>query len=342
MHYTVHQDPSIDAVIDQHMQTIRTRLLSRFGWRIHAIILVGGFGRGEGSIRQQDESIAPLNDYDLAIIVNTPRSRRLPLEDLAKELADTLSIRFVDLAAVWRFKLTRTPASMFAFDMRHAAHVIYGPKHVCSRMPDYSPGSVSIFEGINQIANRLIAPTELVTPAEWQQSQASDVRTVLQLGKLVTAIGDALVIQAGRYTSHYADRATRWNASVLDGHMLAPFRDFVFQAYQYKLRPETVPSDLDLRAYLRRTVALLATAMTALGGNPASQNTDAIDIDGYLACRLSNAWRPPAPRTLSQPYLALEREALQMLQTWAKADVLTSEMTDHRDALLRRWLEGHH
>ncbi len=346
-HYTVHCDPDIDALIQSHMDTITRALRARFGKRLHAIVLIGGFGRGEGSVLRQSDTVQPLNDYDLMLIGNWPRLPADALTELATRLKQELGIRFVDLAARWRFKLRALPPNMFNYDMRYGHHIIYGPARTAEQLPDYTPSEVSPHEGLTQIANRLITPLELMTRDSWDAPQCDDVRIIIQIGKLVTAVADDSVICAGQYDHLYANRATHFDALVQNSSRMTPFREFIADAYRYKLRPETLPAPLGARDYFNTTCAVLAQSLnerthtkladpdlSELTAPYAQMRTASLD-DVAQKTRTAT----PAP----EGYVGIECDVIDMLAQWTSHEgPLTSHMLDDRDALIARWMEVHH
>lgn len=65
--YTVYKDEKVDVKVEADLNHIVTKVISSWN-SIQSIILVGGFGRGEGSVLVQNGVIKPLNDYDLVIV----------------------------------------------------------------------------------------------------------------------------------------------------------------------------------------------------------------------------------------------------------------------------------
>jgi len=108
--FTRTADPKINTIINKKIQHdldyICRKVKRLLGKNLHSILLCGGFGRGEGSITISKGKVHIVNDYDFTIVLNTFSKIKyirlyhqfhLPLEALAKELADTLDIKQVDL-----------------------------------------------------------------------------------------------------------------------------------------------------------------------------------------------------------------------------------------------------
>ena len=64
--YTYNKKVQIRIISD--LNIIKNELL-KYIPEIKALILAGGFGRGEGSVLLQDGLVQPINDYDIYIIL---------------------------------------------------------------------------------------------------------------------------------------------------------------------------------------------------------------------------------------------------------------------------------
>ena len=67
--YTTLENPDVDGFVQQHLDAITNELIQLMGKDLVAVILTGGFGRGEGSVRVHDNgSMHIVNDYDIEVI----------------------------------------------------------------------------------------------------------------------------------------------------------------------------------------------------------------------------------------------------------------------------------
>lgn len=65
--YTVLEDPRVDEFIDEYLKKVVEALLENMSG-ICSIILAGSFGKGEGSVLIDPQSVKPLRDFDLFVI----------------------------------------------------------------------------------------------------------------------------------------------------------------------------------------------------------------------------------------------------------------------------------
>ncbi len=67
--YTAYNQPFVDQQIQDHID-LALEVINQEIKGIVSMILVGGFGRAEGSVTIKDEKMTPVNDYDIYIILD--------------------------------------------------------------------------------------------------------------------------------------------------------------------------------------------------------------------------------------------------------------------------------
>jgi hypothetical protein len=88
--YTILDDPLADQIVSSHMQKIVAVVRSRM--EPQAIILLGSFGRGEGSVIVQDGQLRFLSDYEIDVATVSPFYRSVFTEishQITTELGST-------------------------------------------------------------------------------------------------------------------------------------------------------------------------------------------------------------------------------------------------------------
>ncbi len=194
--------------IASDLDHIKTKLIESFGSYTEAIILCGGYGRGEGSFIRKDGVNIPVNDYDI-LIVTHKKIPKQTLTEMAKELAKDVNIRFVDLGVIKSTSMHKLPNTIFTFDLR-ASTLLLGNSNVLSRVPKFTAKSITDIEAARLLRNRLICFLELTPDDFWSKKQLNKIShqlLVMQVTKAVVAASISSLINLGKY--HYSAEKQR-------------------------------------------------------------------------------------------------------------------------------------
>lgn len=189
-----------------------------------ALVLTGGFSRGEGTALRD----APVNDYDLVAIRARPGGGDL-YRTLGPHLTREVGIE-VDLMPIWARRLPHVGRKLFWLDARLGARVIAGDPRLLDLLPRFE--RVAREEVARLLGNRaagmlLSLPAADETPDEHQRD--------LQATKAILAAMDAALLAQGRYAPRMRERL-----GLARDH---PDHDTFRIAVEWKLRPtRTLPS----------------------------------------------------------------------------------------------------
>lgn len=203
MHYTAHRSQDIDSYIHNHLSII-VEAIRRELPCVSAVVLVGGFGRGEGSVLVENGRILPVNDYDLVLATSLPCDQS-HLINLATRLAQQIGIRHIDLIPIPITDFGSLPPSQFNYDMKYGGRVLWG-EDVLSMMPPIAPATIPLSDGGRLLINRAVCLLEGFPDSRSMGDVTSRFFSFNQTAKVVLACGEALLVQAGRYTHSYARR----------------------------------------------------------------------------------------------------------------------------------------
>lgn len=255
--YTAWNDPLVDQFVQSQLDLIVRRVRVVLRDRLSAIVLAGGFGRGEGSVlKGSDGRLRIVNDYDIEVFLGgrlneafgnlfAKLSHRRRLVRLAERLADELGIKQVDIG------LRPMTASVAAgdkvrladYDLRHGYRLLYGDVDPLARLPLFRPEQIAVFEGTWLLRNRGIG---LLLAGLYFDDEGTLLRRhrenfYIEINKAFLAAGDALFILKGAYECSYAERARRIDRVAGDGPpWFARLRECYARAAEYKLRPVEV------------------------------------------------------------------------------------------------------
>lgn len=251
--YTAWNDASVDRYVHGQLDLIVQRVCALFGSRVRAIVLTGGFGRGEGSVlRRGDGTLRVINDYDVDVVlggrvnaafggfISKLRFRR-PIQRLARNLAIELGIKQIDIGLRNAVIIPETEeVRLVDFDLRHGHRLLYGETDPLSALPDYRADQIAKFEATWLLRNRGIGLllARLYLGEYGRLADENRENFYIEINKAFLAAGDALFILRGRYVCSYAQRAFRIEELVADDiGAMAGLRDVYRRAAEYKLRP---------------------------------------------------------------------------------------------------------
>jgi hypothetical protein len=223
--YTIKGSEELDARIDADLEIIRKTVSPHS----EAGILLGGYGRGEGTpFIMADGSQAPFNDYDLVIIVKTISIQiRLLFQRLEKELTEQLGIP-VDLCPYARHALSSREFSLLNYEMKHGHMVIWGDDDVLDAMPNYDTATIPVSEGSRLLMNRgkllLDIKRRLATAKPLNEDER--ICFIKFINKVLLAFGDAALLACGKYDISYSVKKQR-----ISSIAPMPDRDFIIAGY---------------------------------------------------------------------------------------------------------------
>ena len=218
------------------------------GDNLVALILGGGYGRGEGGVVQEDGQEKPYNDIDLTIIVNEPGSvDRHGLEEIAKNTAKSLGIEVDFSRPLAPSDVENWPNSLMWHDLLNGHIVLFGDADILTRLaPPELARPLDSVEALRLLLNRGSGLLWAML-VERDYAKAPDPDFIRRNAyKCILALGDSILIASGRYSTQYLGRgetlaevcALNPEACCLD------IEDRYRAALTFKFTPDTAP-DLD-------------------------------------------------------------------------------------------------
>ena len=212
MNFTVANDPQINRQILQDLVLIREALLEQFA-NVLALVLVGGFGRGEGGVYRQGASIVPSNDYDIEMITAGRKGvDPAALKKTERYLADKLGIDWVHIEARSKRQLKKMAFTQYTFDIKYGHYVFYGDPHIFNLIPSMDASQMELIEGEKILFTRLWCFLGPLNDHFLDQSFSAGEQRFFanQLSKALLAVCDAILMVEGAYTLQYANKLARF------------------------------------------------------------------------------------------------------------------------------------
>ena len=280
--FTEADSPAARLRISEDLDLI-ARVVAAADPAMSALVLTGGFSRGEGTVRDG----RPVNDYDLISIRTRPGGDDL-YRRLAHELTESVSLE-VDLMPVWRRRLPRIGRKLFWLDVALGGQVIAGNVGVLRELPAMSAADLPPQECARLLGNRaaglLLALPGPDLPPDPQQVD-------LQAAKAVLAAMDATLLHRRQYAARLRDRL-----SMCSDH---PHHATFAAAVEWKLRGSLARS----RVGWEEASAVLLDAVEETGAREVSDGTAEHAVHLLRARRLR---RDPSQRLRLVAWELLEK-----------------------------------
>ncbi len=169
-----------------------------------ALVLAGGYGRGEGGYRRVGAQFLPYNDYDYFVVVrggsSVARRASSELAALGHRLESLIGVE-VDFAVLRQSRLPRLPYTLMNAELRHGHRVVVGDARVLSAMPPMPCDQVPLAEFSRLMLNRgsLLLMNSRVLEQGGPVDTDEREQFVRYLDKALLACADARLATAGRY-----------------------------------------------------------------------------------------------------------------------------------------------
>jgi hypothetical protein len=209
------------------MQIITNEILRSFG-KVDSIMLAGGFGRGEGSIKfLSNGEIRPLKDYDLFVITEnniSPRGysslmdaiyAKLGIDSLARLSAAPGSFS-ITLQIIPKKKLDRLPPDISTIDLKLASKIIYGEDLRTKIAPKVD--DIVLASGAIVLLNKVTALLEILGPTLMNEHLDAEIKEsiIYDCGKTFMEICTALSIIKKKYVPSYKQRSIQFQKMYIE------------------------------------------------------------------------------------------------------------------------------
>lgn len=182
--------------------------------KLEAVVLGGGYGRGEGGVLKTGSSEDPYNDLEFYVFVRgnrlvNERAYRAPLETLSTGLTPVAGVH-VEFKVDSINRLRHSPVSMFTYDLVSGHKVIVGDENIfagCDKHLDAS--KIPLHEATRLLFNRctglLFAKNFLYIGMDVEKADFVG----RNLAKAQLALGDVVLAMHGQYHWSVCERVQR-------------------------------------------------------------------------------------------------------------------------------------
>lgn len=259
--YTLDGDEAVESRIDHDQQVIADAVQALIDPAAFcALVLMGGYGRGEGGYVMHDGKPAPYNDYDYFLVVHGLNGEQrkqinLQLADQAKLLEEKVGVE-VDFALLQEQRLPDAEYSLMNAEMIWGHRVVAGNPRILEAMPAMPFGRLPMGEFTRLMLNRgslLLMNQHSLFDGTLGAAQ----REVFfkYLFKAVLACGDARLAAMSCYHPSYPKKLELLQAMEWQGKN--EFMKLYTQALEHKFHPDySIFVHEDAAAWQQQVVAV--------------------------------------------------------------------------------------
>ncbi len=232
---------------------------------LHALVLGGGYGRGEGGVCRSGNKDRPYNDLEFYVFARgSPLLNEYRYGARLRELGDGLSADagvHVEFKVHSRDKLRRSPVSMFSYDLVTGHRIILGREDVfegCGR--HFRADQIPLHEATRLLFNRcsgLLLVKDLLRKETLTPEESDFIGRNLAKARL--AFGDAVLTTLGFYHWSCLVRNVRLRKLAVPEELpwLAAVQQYHTDAVEFKLHPgRTSASKAELQEQFLETAEL--------------------------------------------------------------------------------------
>lgn len=252
--FTHYFSPEADSLIREAVEAVArlvTSLVPRSHY--HALVLIGGYGRGEGGVRRVDEGERPNNNLDFLLISRNANSQRISAWqqaiDAGLEAIQSQHGIAIDFSVIQGEVLSRSACRIMWYDMRWGHKTVLGDPEFVPSLERFRIERVPSWDVHNLLVNRgtlLVINDCLPTLGDCDELRRVRSRHAI---KAVIGYGDALLYAHGQYHWSYAEKQRRMQRLE---HAPEAFRRMYHDAAEHRFLPaEQLPASLSDHGDLR-------------------------------------------------------------------------------------------
>ncbi|HYE29978.1 MAG TPA: hypothetical protein VEH27_00990 [Methylomirabilota bacterium] len=244
--FTLDGSEALESRLDQLCRAVGDRVAALIPpSRLQAVLLGGGYGRGEGGVLRQGGGEEPYNDLEFYVFIKgstilNDRRYRAALHHLGEEFTQHIGIE-VEFKILSIEKLRRSPVSMFYYDLVSAHRLVSGPEGALEDCDHHRAAHrIPLHEAARLLMNRssgLLYSKELLAKTNFTAEDADFVGRNLAKAKL--AMGDVILTAYGQY--HFSCRERHRRLEKLSQteatSWILPFVQVHTDGVEFKLHP---------------------------------------------------------------------------------------------------------
>jgi hypothetical protein len=236
--------PEFDTWFGNELQELGRETAAALGTNLEALLLGGGYGRGEGGLVTLAGRQHPYNDLDLTIVVKNTDGVPALLHPVSERFAERLGIEVDFSRPLTESQIRQWPHTLMWHELALGYMVLSGPQDYLKNLaPDYIWTLPDLQEGARLLLNRGAGLLWALRVSEKLETSPDPDFVRRNLYKAQIAMGDVALMAAGCYEVQYSKRTAAF--AKLSSH----YKDWPMdlatyeKALRFKFRPDQVPAD---------------------------------------------------------------------------------------------------
>jgi len=220
--------------------------------KLEALVLGGGYGRGQGGVLKTTSGDAPYNDLEFYVFLRgnrvlNERKYHPELEALGERLSGLAGLH-VEFKVDSLERLRKSPVTMFSYDLVSGHRIFWGGENIFKGCePHLDAARIPRAEATRLLFNRctgLLLAKELLKKHELTAEDADFVGRNLAKAKL--ALGDVILAQTGQYHWNCLERKKRLDELAIEHapDWLDEVRKHHGEGVEFKLHPTRIAKSL--------------------------------------------------------------------------------------------------
>lgn len=245
--YTLTSDPDIASLLDRFLPAVASEIDSLHLPKLHAVVLGGGYGRGEGGVRHTPAGSRLYNDLDFFVFSQGASSHETSqinreLKKLSAHWEKQLEIA-VDFGPAKNISNLKSVSHTLMFqELLRGWLPVWGQTDLDRWIEPLDARDIPYSEAVRLLLNRGMG---LVLAGNFLKENRIETDFIVRnMNKAYLGGGDALLIAAGKYCWRGPERVSAFQDHVRTENLPGEYAELYKNAFLWKQEPEVIlPSD---------------------------------------------------------------------------------------------------